>query len=425
MDENLARRVADDQGNSGHDGSLAASTRLHRVTSAAKELPDVRRLAWSASAAAISLVATSFLGSAWYLAEKIRSEALAVAPGPAMPAFDDVQFAALQPGKVQLRAIGDQPALLKPELCAIAWQGGIGQLGPVVAVSGGLVTRPLTVISGSAPEVGQLAALDASYFLGDPAAALGIPVHDVVVPGQLGPLPAWYFPGPGNTFVIGVHGQNGTRKDVLRIIDVVHRIGFPALAITYRNDLATSRDPSGYHRYGQAEWSDLEAAVRWSLAQGARSVVLTGQSMGGGVVAAFLKHSPLAPKVTRVVLDAPMLDLHAAIGHQADRHPLPVIGRLPAPLIWMAKRIASARFGVDWPATSYLDDTTWLKVPALVTHGEDDPRVPISISIRLSELKPSLVTFERFPGAGHLESWNIDRSRYTSSVESFLEPVMS
>jgi hypothetical protein len=146
--------------------------------------------------------------------------------------------------------------------------------------------------------------------------------------------------------------------------------------------------------------------------------------MGGAVVAAFLKHSPLARKVTRVVLDAPMLDLHAAIGHQVDRHPLPVIGRLPAPLVRMAKSIASARFGVDWSAVSYLDETGWLQVPALVTHGEDDPRVPISISIRLSELKPSLVTFERFPGAGHLESWNIDRSRYTSLVESFLEPVM-
>jgi len=119
--------------------------------------------------------------------------------------------------------------------------------------------------------------------------------------------------------------------------------------------------------------------------------------MGGGVVAAFLGHSPLAQKVTRVVLDAPMLDLHPAVGHQADRHLRPVIGRLRAPLIWTAKKIASARFGVDWPATSYLDETTWLKVPALVTHGEDDPRVPVSISIRLSELQPSLVTLEQFP----------------------------
>ena len=373
----------------------------------------------------LSLAAASFFGSSWYLAERIRSEALAVGPGPAMPAYDDVQFVGVSPKQVQLRAVGNQAALLKPMLCGIAWPGGLGHLGAMASVSGGVVTRPLTVICGSAPTVGQLAALDRSYFLSDPETALGIPMQDVVVPGPLGPLPAWYVPGRSSTFVIGVHGQNGTRKDLLRVIDIVHRAGFPALAVTYRNDLGAARDPSGYHRYGHTEWNDVEAAVRWSLEQGARSIVLVGQSMGGSIVAAFLARSPLAAKVARVVLDAPMLDLHAAVRYQVDRHLVPVIRCLPAPLIWTAERIASGRFGVDWPAISYLDDTSWLKVPALVTHGDDDMRVPVSISIRLSELKPSLVTFERFPGAGHLESWNTDRSRYTSLLETFLAPAAS
>jgi hypothetical protein len=51
--------------------------------------------------------------------------------------------------------------------------------------------------------------------------------------------------------------------------------------------------------------------------------------------------------------------------------------------------------------------------------------VPISSSLRLNELRPSLVIFEVFPGAGHLESWNTDRRRYTSLVESFLAPLAS
>jgi hypothetical protein len=29
----------------------------------------------------------------------------------------------------------------------------------------------------------------------------------------------------------------------------------------------------------------------------------------------------------------------------------------------------------------------------------------------------------RFPGAGHVESWNSDRARYTALLESFLFPV--
>jgi len=211
MDGNLGQRVARHQGNGGTAATLAGGVRLRRVISVAEGLPDVRRLAWPVIAAVTGVVAASFIGSTWYLAEKIRSEALAVAPGPAMPAFDDVQFAALQPGKAQLRAIGDQPALFRQGLCAIAWLGGMGQPGPMAAVSGGLVTRPLTVISGPAPRAGQLAALDASCFLGDPAAALGIPMQDVVVPGPLSRSPTATTSAPLATHraTTGTARQNG------------------------------------------------------------------------------------------------------------------------------------------------------------------------------------------------------------------------
>ena len=92
----------------------------------------MRQLVWSMIAGG-----TAFLfGSGWYLAEKIRSEALAVGPGPAMPAYDDVQVVGLSPEKVQLRAVGGQAALFKPQLYGIAWPGGTGHLGA------GALTRP-------------------------------------------------------------------------------------------------------------------------------------------------------------------------------------------------------------------------------------------------------------------------------------------
>jgi alpha-beta hydrolase superfamily lysophospholipase len=374
--------------------------------------------------AVVVVLAVAFFSAGWYFAGQIRSGALKVEPAAPIRAYDDVRVVGLSDGRVQLRALGDQPSLVKPELYGIAWRGGTGHLGASVSVSGGVVTRPLTVASGSPPVAGQPALLDRAYFLGDPGTALGIPVQDVVVQGPLGPLPSWYFPGRGHTFVIGVHGQNGSRNDLLRVISIVHRMGFPALDITYRNDLGTSRDPSGYLQYGQTEWRDLQAAVQWALAHGAQRVVLAGQSMGGAVVAAFLERSPLAPKVTRVVFDAPMLDLGAVVDYGARQRSLPVVGRgVPAPLVWTAKQIAAIRFGINWAATNYLDNTAWLKVPALVTHGGDDTKVPISISTRLKQASPSLVTFARFPGAGHLESWNANQARYTSLLESLLSPV--
>lgn len=379
---------------------------------------------WSVLAAVIVLAIAFFGGGGWYFANEIRSGALQVTPAGSIPPYHAVKIVGVSADQVRLRAIGDQPWLVKPELYGIAWQGGIGHLGPSVSVSSGVVTRPLTVVAGSAPRVGQSAGLDRAYFLGDPRQALGIPMQNVVVQGPLGPLPAWYFPGRGSTFVIAVHGQNGARKDVLRVVGIVHRMGFPALAVTYRNDLGVARDPSGYLRYGQTEWRDLQAAVRWALSHGAQRVILIGQSMGGAVVAAFLEHSTLAPKVVRVVFDAPMLDLQAIVDYGASQRSMPVTGGgIPTPLVWTAEQIAGMRFGINWSATNYLDNTAWLKVPALVTQGTDDPKVPVSVGARLKALHPALVTFTRFAGAGHVESWNMDRTMYTSLLESFLSPV--
>jgi uncharacterized protein len=384
----------------------------------------LRRLLWSVLAVVVVLALVFFVSGGWYFAGQIRSGVLAVEPGTAIPAYNTVRVVGISPGQIRLRAIGEQPALSKPALYGIAWRGGIGHLGASATVSGGVITRPLTVLSGSPPRPGQLAGLDKSYFLGDPRTALGIPMRNVAVHGPLGPLPAWYFPGRGTTFVIGVHGQNSTRTALLRVVSIVHQMGFPALDVTYRNDRGVARDPSGYLRYGETEWPDLQAAVRWALTHGARRVVLAGPSMGGAIVAAFLEHSPLAPKVVRVVFDAPMLDLQATVAYGASQRSLPVTGgSIPGSLVWTAETIATMRYGVDWSATDYLSNTSWLKVPALVFHGTDDLTVPISTSIRLKQLKPSLVTLERFPGAGHTESWNIDRARYTALLQSFLAPV--
>jgi uncharacterized protein len=405
--------------------TLPSAPATHPVAPAARRPRRwLRRLLWSALAVVIVLAVAFFGGGGWYFADQIRSGALKVEPAAPIRAYDDVRVVGLSAGQVRLRALGDQPSLVKPELYGIAWRGGTGHLGATVSASGGVITRPLTVTSGSPPRIGQSALLDRAYFLGDPGTALGIPVQDVTIHGPLGPLPGWYFPGRGHTFVIGVHGQNGSRNDLLRVVGAVHRMGFPALDITYRNDLGTVRDPSGYLQYGQTEWRDLQAAVQWALAHGAQRVILAGQSMGGAVVAGFLEHSALAPKVTRVVLDAPMLDLQAVVDYGASQRSLPVLGRgVPAPLVWTAEQVAGIRFGINWPATDYLGNTAWLKVPALVTHGDDDTKVPISISTRLKALKPSLVTFAAFPGAGHLESWNTNRARSTALLQSFLSPA--
>ncbi len=194
----------------------------------------------------------------------------------------------------------------------------------------------------------------------------------------------------------------------------------PVLDITYRNDVGAPDDPSGRLQYGATEWQDLDAAVTWATQNGADDVVLVGQSMGGGVVASFLENSQQADVVSRVVLDAPMLSLGEAVAYGA-RDALPGGWAVPAPVIWAAEQLTSLRYGVDWSAVDYLDDTSWVRVPTLVVHGTGDPRVPVTLSQQLAAAEPELVTLETFPDAQHVESWNFDRARYTDLVGSFLD----
>ena len=58
---------------------------------------------------------------------------------------------------------------------------------------------------------------------------------------------------------------------------------------------------------------------------------------------------------------------------------------------------------------------SWLHVPALVVHGVDDDTVPISTSDQFRAAHPGRVAEVRVPGAGHVESWNVDPRRTGSA----------
>ena len=368
----------------------------------------------------VVLVAAVFLGGSWYFAGRIESGALASTPGQALPAYDDVLVVSARRGQVTLRKATDAgPSFDAAATYGLAWDGGTGIVGPASRNADGTVTRALKILQGAAPAVRQRAALDRAVWVDEPPQGFRIAKLDVSVGG----LPAWYFPsGPGSfsTMAIFVHGQNGTRNDGLRFVTAAVPAGVPVLDVTYRGDLRAPEDPSGRVQYGQTEWRDLEAAVDWALDQGATHVVLVGQSMGGAVVAAFLENSDRRRVVSGIILDSPALSLESLIQYGA-RDAMPGGGPVPASVLWSAQQIASMRYGIDWAAVDYLDNTDWLQIKTLVIHGSADPVVPLATSQQLQRSQPVLVGLEVFPGALHAESWNADSARYTMAVRNYLE----
>src|SRR5262249_4859322 len=246
------------------------------------------RRPWLASLVAVPLIAIGAIG--WYYSNQIL--------GPDA-----------QPGKTGQRVLNrtdstitlaSTPKARRPGYWAIEWPGGFGNIGPLIWAGPDRVVTRFEIAAGVPPETtARLAgfARDA-----DPRTWLGLEFENVTIPARVGPLPAWRIPGHDSTWALFVHGRAATRAEVLRMLPAYRSLELPCLVLTYRNDVGAPRVDGGSYRLGATEWQDLEDAVRYAREQGARDVVLVGCSMGGGIVAQFLRRSPIRAFASAAVL---------------------------------------------------------------------------------------------------------------------------
>jgi alpha-beta hydrolase superfamily lysophospholipase len=246
---------------------------------------------------------------------------------------------------------------------------------------------------------------------------LGVPYEDITYDSPAGPTPAWFIPGTLSTWVIFTHGRGATPLEGLRIANTVTTLGYPMLLIKYRDDAKAPVD-DGMGNFGAHEWPDLEAAVRYALDKGAKRVVLAGASMGGAITLAFLQNSSLADRVAGAFLDSPASDFGYIVRLGARDMGLPDFATSAG--MWLASR----RFGIDWTATDYATGAAAYDTPMLIVQGTEDLTVQSLVNEEFAAAaKPGMVTLELFEGAGHVMSWNTDRSRYERLLTDFLAKV--
>lgn len=379
-----------------------------------------------AAAAILILVLVFHLAGGWYFASQLDSRALSAAGRrDALQPNYDVEVRAVGDGAVTLWK-RDEARLGRDGTFGLLWDGGWGTIGAVLEQRGdGSVVREFTHRSGGELATGMRAEIDTRVYQGDPLTGMGLTFEEVAIPGEVGDYPAWYIPGKGSTWFIFIHGNGMTRRDGLRMLPAVAGAGLPILVPAYRGAEGAPDDPSGRLSYGKREWRDVEATVQYALDHGAESIVIEGMSMGGGIVTAFMLESPLASRVSGLILDAPVLDFGRSVDHQAAGERLPLVGLpLPGTLVTTAKWFGAMRFGVDWGYTSYLDRVDQLSTPILLIHGTVDDDVPFATSEDLARLRPDLVRdFYGAEGAAHVEAWNIDPGEYDRRVVAFLQSL--
>jgi uncharacterized protein len=318
----------------------------------------------------------------------------------------------------------------RPGVYGLVWRGGHAIVGRRLDADEDTVTRRLSGVDGYiAP--GVEAWFDTDVYPGTPRSALGLPFATVPIHGELGPMPAWVIPPEGSparshrpaagpvganadTWAIVVHGINGDPQEGLRLVPAMRRLGLTSMLITYRDDDGAPASPDGLHHLGMTEWKDLEAAARYALAHGARHLVLTGYSMGGAIVARFMELSPLASRVSALILDAPVLDWRRVLEYHATEMGLPAFA--VNPVEWAA----SARIDVNWDGLDALQHTEDFHLPIVIFHGTDDKEVPLGLSEDFAAELPRWTTLYAVPHAGHTQSWNVNPGLYERRLEAFL-----
>ena len=300
---------------------------------------------------------------------------------------------------------------------------GHARVGEILSYDEFEVTRALLGV-----DEGDLAGVQRGRFSGwyylSPG-DLGVPFDDVVVETELGPAPAWLVPAEDETdrWVIGVHGRAVRREEAIRAVPVFRAAGYSSLLISYRNDGDAPETADNRYALGDTEWRDVEAAMQYAVAHGARRIVLMGWSMGGATVLQALTRSSLEYLVTGVVLDSPVVDWVTALNFQGK------INRLPVPLRsavltvisapW-SRRITGQAEPINLRRLNFVARASELATPILVLHSDDDGYIPVTASLALAKARPDIVTFEEFHTARHTRLWNYDSYRWNTAISRWL-----
>jgi alpha-beta hydrolase superfamily lysophospholipase len=343
---------------------------------------------------------------------------------------DDIRILGLDEDARRIMLSATPDSLLPGEYSFwFSGDSGHARVGEIVATDRTGVTRELIDV-----DFGDLPAARRGRFSGwfwlTPR-SLGVPYENVAVPTPLGVAPAWFVPAleeDSDRWVIQVHGRAVRRPETLRAVAPFRESGYHSLLVSYRNDGEAPRSSDYRYALGDREWVDIDAAMDFAIARGAREIVLMGWSMGGATVLQALTRSPRAALVTGVVLDSPVVDWIATLDFQARMRRLPGIVR------WGVYTLIRSRWGrlvtglaepLDLERMDFVTRAAELDRPILLLHSSDDGFVPASASIALAAARPDLVTFEEFTIARHTKLWNYDRTRWEDAIRNWLDQLTS
>lgn len=345
-----------------------------------------------------------------------------VTPKPGRPR--DVKVISASPDGTSLTLSASPDTLLPGRYGLWLPNGEYLLLGDVIERTPHTVTRRL-LEQPRAPIARGPASFSGWYFH-DPA-ELGREFTSVAIDTELGKAPAWRFPAPHNgsdaAWAILVHGRGVQRPEVLRAVPVLHEAGYECLVVSYRNDGEAPRSPDGRYGLGDTEWRDVDAAMAYAVANGAKRLVLMGWSMGGAIVLQAAQRSRHDALVDGIILDSPVIDWRSVLRFQARASRIPALLRDAA--LWvvsnpLGRMLTGQHSPVDLDRLDRVANANELHHPVLILHSDDDGFVPSDASHALAAARPDLVTLHAFTVARHTKLWNYAPETWRATISEWL-----
>ncbi|HXF02278.1 MAG TPA: alpha/beta fold hydrolase, partial [Arthrobacter sp.] len=265
-----------------------------------------------------------------------------------------------------------------PGVYSVYFDGGRGvaRVGEVTSYSPreGTVQRTVEQVY-----TGDLAAATRGWWGGaaypDPA-AVGLANEEVQIEVDGGTAPAWLVraESEASTWAIMVHGRGASRAEGVRAVRAIRELGLTSLLISYRNDGEAPSAPDRRYGLGMTEWRDVEAAIRFALANGAQDVVLVGWSMGGAISLQAADQSLYRSRIRALVLDAPVIDWTDVLAHQARLNRIPdAVGQFSQWLISnkAGRLLTGLAAPLDLKMMNWVARADELRVPTLIVHSEN------------------------------------------------------
>lgn len=202
---------------------------------------------------------------------------------------------------------------------------------------------------------------------------------------------AWADETPSDRGALLLHGNGGTRADVMDVFRGFRALGYRSLVVDYRGYGGSEGSPTeaGLYLDAQAGWD-------WLKRNGAKEILIWGYSLGSGVAVETATQNP----ASALVLDAPFDS---------------------------AARLAQLRY--PWLPASWLlldrydsiEKIRDIDCPLLVVHGDMDRVIPMFLGRRLFDHALEPKRWWMVPGAGHGGLRRGTGEHYWSLVQSLTD----